>query len=270
MTGNFLKIRPEEARLVEVRPQLPLADGTPDLEIRTPNQLVYVEVKSESNVRFDQLSLYQQLLQRSGFSSVLLVLLTRYPPTAAPQECKPLKCIRWHEVADWLEFDPHRHSFKPISAYLLNQFLGFLTARNMIMTQVSWELAGGVRALRSLIDMLEEAALACGLHTAVRSNKLFVGVKLNQEAYRIGIYYERPDVLVFETRKAKVDKDAANGLGVGAVFQGRDKSAHGWRREVDLNSEDVHFFSRTKVGQFRYVEDFLKHNLELVKSVEVP
>src|SRR5213082_1993494 len=48
LTGGFLRVKAAEARHVALRTQIILSEGRPDLEIRTIEQLVYVEVKSES------------------------------------------------------------------------------------------------------------------------------------------------------------------------------------------------------------------------------
>lgn len=45
---------------------------------------------------------------------------------------------------------------------------------------------------------------------------------------------------------------------------------HRWWRGVELDSEEVHFFSRSKVSQMQWLEGFLRDCLTLAKSVETP
>lgn len=268
-TGNFLKLGPGDAKAVEVRTQVVLTEGRPDLEIRAGQQLVFMEVKSEAEPSGEQLKRYKQLLRESGCPSTCLVLLTRYPASIAEEDSQPNYFIRWYQVADWLEQQSNRYTFKPVSQYLVEQFLGFLKGRSMTMSQVTWELPGGVRALRSLTDMLSEAAQACGVQAQPWGTREWMGVNLAGKQYSAGIYFSRPEALLFETYRRKVDKDKAERLGVGSVFELEDKSGFGWARELNLESEDVHFFARSKPSQMQLLEGFLRESLELVKKAEL-
>ena len=44
----------------------------------------------------------------------------------------------------------------------------------------------------------------------------------------------------------------------------------GWFRELALDSEEVHFFSRSKASQLQVLEDFIRDSLALVKYIESP
>jgi hypothetical protein len=270
LTGGFLAPRPEEARLVEVRTQVFSSEGTPDLELRTSKQLAYVEVKSESEVSEDQLVRYRRLLRDSGVPATALVLLTRYPVTLSDPAAQPDTFVRWYQMADWLDQERHRYAFQAVSAYLVDQFLGFLRVRNMTMGQVTWELTGGVRALRALGDMLYEVASACGCQARPHGDRNYMGVYLDRRSYWVGINYDRPEVLEFATDYRKVDPGAAARLGIEGVFEWEDGSAHGWRRQLNLDSEDVHFFARSKASQMQLLENFLRECLETVRRIEVP
>ena len=41
-------------------------------------------------------------------------------------------------------------------------------------------------------------------------------------------------------------------------------------RATELNSEDVHFFSKTKAGQMQWLEKFLRECLAQARSIETP
>src|SRR5581483_1945661 len=142
--------------------------------------------------------------------------------------------------------------------FLVEQFIGFLGARNMTMQQVTWELPGGVRALRALADMLYEAATACGIKARLWGGRERMGVNIDGRRFWIGVYYEKPEVLVFETNYAAVDRGAAERLGAGTVWEWTQAPGFGWRRELSLDSEETHFFSRSKASQLQLLESFLR------------
>jgi hypothetical protein len=270
MTGGLLTLRAEHARLVEVRTQIVSGEGTPDLELRTATQLVYLEVKSEAEVGTGQLARYRRLLRESGLASTALVLLTRYPVTLGDESEKPDVLIRWFQVAEWLEHERQRYAFRPVSDYLVEQFLGFLVGRNMTMGQVTWELSGGLRALRSLSDMLYEVVKACGCHALPYGDKTGMGVYVDRRKYWFGINYDSPETLEFETYYQKVDKDLAMRLGIDGVFEWTDEPGHGWAKQLNLESEETHFFARSKASQMQVLESFFRECLETVKRIEAP
>jgi hypothetical protein len=273
LTAGFFQLTVAEARHVAIRTQVTLTEGTPDLELRTLTQLAFVEVKVESEPDAEQLRRYRRLLSESGLGSTALILLTRYPADLKLGTEGPVPCVRWYQVAEWLEEEAGRYRFKPVSAYLVNQFLGFLGARNMVMGQVTWELAGGARALRTLTDMLYEVASACGLPAQHQGSWDYMGIKmgasLKRPDYYIGIYLDRPEVLVFETGYRKVDAEAAARLGVEGVYEWTTATGHGWQRKLDLNSEKAAFFVRTKSRQMQLLEEFLRECLDTVKRIEI-
>ena len=137
------------------------------------------------------------------------------------------------------------------------------------MEQVTYELSGGVRSLRSLVDMLYEAALACKMSVKKSTAWDYMGVTLDGK-YWAGIMMDDPEKLRFKTQ-CSIDADAAAKLGVGELWQeswvpGR----HRWGRIANLASEDTHFFSRTRAGQMQWLEKFLRECLDLAKKIEAP
>src|SRR3982751_1135786 len=54
LTGGLIELLPEEASLVEVATQVERVVGRPDLEIRAPGRLTWIEVKAESELRVGQ------------------------------------------------------------------------------------------------------------------------------------------------------------------------------------------------------------------------
>jgi hypothetical protein len=51
LTGDFIKLPPEDASAIELHTQVEAGQGRPDLEIRSPHRLVWIEVKAESELR---------------------------------------------------------------------------------------------------------------------------------------------------------------------------------------------------------------------------
>ena len=103
LTGGFIELPPEDAGAIEIRTQVEAVQGRPDLEIRTPHRLVWIEVKAESELRTGQLEGYRVLLGECGVAETRLILLTRYPEVFQPEAERPDLAVRWFEVADWLE-----------------------------------------------------------------------------------------------------------------------------------------------------------------------
>jgi hypothetical protein len=274
VTGGFFKLGPTDARQVALRTQIVLAEGRPDLEIRTASHLAFIEVKSDAEVDPDQLGRYRQLLSESGVPSQALILLTRYPAGALTGNQKPESCIRWHHVAEWLEQEAARYRFKPVSSYLVNQFLEFLRERNMVIEQVTWEMPSGLRALRSFTSMLSEAAAAAGIEAQPKGWSDYGGIKIGRNMkkpdYYAGVYFDRPEILVFETGWRKVSPQNAAELGIEGVYEWTTGGAgHGWRRELNLQSEETAFFVRSKARQMQLLEEFLRDCLATVKKIQV-
>lgn len=137
------------------------------------------------------------------------------------------------------------------------------------MGQVTWELSGGVRALRALTDMLYEVANACGLQAKPFGSRTSLGIYLDKGHYWIGIDYDQPEKLWFMTHTRKVDKDAAARLGINSLYEWNDKQGYGWQRPLNLESEHVHFFARSHASQMQLLEQFLRECLDMVKRIEI-
>lgn len=271
LTGGFLDVPPAESTSIEIRPQVETGQGRPDLEISTPSHLVWVEVKAESDLRTGQLEGYRVLMSTSGTESHRLILLTRYPETYPSDAARPDLEVRWFEVADWLETEcDAAEAAGPVAAFVLRQFLDFLRVRGMRLEQVGKYLPDGVRALYNLMDMLLEAGAACKVSVKKSVGWGYIGVSLDGPKYWVGVSFKEPEHLRFATA-GKIDREAAVQLGVGEVREeswvpGRWR----WIRKAELESEPVHFFARTKVGQMRWLEAFLRECLVHARSIETP
>lgn len=271
LTGGFLDVAADHARSLELCTQVEAVQGRPDLEMRVPHRLVWVEVKAEAALRVGQLEGYRVLLHASGIERTRLVLLTRYPESYAPGAERPDLEVRWFELADWLENDrPDVEAAGEVALFLVDQFLDFLRARGMTLTQVGKYMPEGLRALGNLINMLFEAASACGVSAKTSAGREYLNLILDGGKYQVGFSYAEPDTLWFGTRN-RIDPEAAARLSVGEL--GEESWIPGryrWWRGVELDSEEIHFFSRGKVSQMEWLESHLRDCLDKARSIETP
>jgi hypothetical protein len=263
ITGGAICLSPQQIRVLEVRTQITGEEGIPDIELRTAQHFVIIEVKNEAEATQDQLNRYRRLLDQSPVASKGLILLTRYPVNVSGADYY----LRWYQVAEYLEQESRKYVFKPASQFLIDQCLGFLKARNMTMSQVTWELPTGIRSMRTLAEMLAEAAAACGLRASIKGNSDWIGIFLDGKLFWAGIVFDSPERLVFGTHYANVNPELAEALGVGFVYEWDSKDGHEWRRDIDLEAEEIHFFARSKASQMQFLEQFLRENLELAKKI---
>src|SRR5947208_2628268 len=96
LTGGFIELPPDDASAIEIRTQVGAGEGRPDLEIRTPLRLVWIEVKVESELRTGQLEGYRVLLRECGIEQTRLILLTRYPVVFQAEDARPDGEVRWY------------------------------------------------------------------------------------------------------------------------------------------------------------------------------
>jgi hypothetical protein len=271
LTGGFIDVPPQDASTIELQTQVEAVAGRPDLEIRVPHKLAWIEVKAESELRKGQLEGYRVLLRQAGVAQTLLGLLTRYPQELQHGDELPDVQLRWFEVADWFEDEvaPAEQAGE-VAGFLANQFHTFLEARSMTLAQVGRDMPGGLRALSNLLNMLVEAAGACKVAVKKYPEWNSIGLLLDGRKYWVGVNFSEPECLVFNTC-CRINLEAATKLGVGEIFQEKwVPDLNRWSRWVDLDSEEIHFYSRSKVRQMEWLEDFLRDCLAKARSIETP
>jgi len=248
ITSDACALQPDEADLITLSTQINTDMGRPDIEIRTPECLVYIEVKKESGLGHKQLERYRSKLLSSGFSKTKLVLLTRYPVSFEENGEKPDLELRWIQISEWLEC---LRSDSAISDYLIKQFLMFLYERGIRMEKVGWQLPEGQRALRSLLAMIGEAISSNDLKIHQKTAGWdWIGYYLEGKSCFIGFYFDEPDVLRFEgyLNKKPISPELSSGELDGTT----------WNNRLSLSSEDKDFFfAQSKTNQFRLIEKFL-------------
>ena len=240
------------------------------MEIRAADHVVYVEVKVESGLGWKQLVRYRQALEKEEASGKTLALLTRYYVEPDDVTGRPDVSRRWYAVADRLSELLRLDTWQSaLSAFLVRQFVDFLQERGMTMEQVTWELKNGVRAVWNLIQMLGEALDGHKAIYAQSVGKEWNGYYVTEKKGWAGVMWEKPTDLVFRTNELAVDDDAAERVGYGAVEPykwGPNRKA--WYYRLRLESEEVHFFARTRESQMRCVEEFVKKGLEGLAKLE--
>jgi hypothetical protein len=271
LTGGFIDLPSDAASAIVIRTQVEAVQGRPDLEIRTPHRLAWIEVKAESELRTGQLEGYRVLLGGSGIAETRLILLTRYPEVFPAASEHPDLAVRWFNVAGWLEEEASAaKAAGEVAGFLVQQFLDFLGARTMNLTQVGKFMPEGLRDVMSMMNMLREAAAACKVSAKTSAAWNYNGLNLDGMKYWVGVDYVDPDKIWFRTR-GRIYPDAARKLPIGEVTQESwVPGGYRWCRSAELNSEDVHFFARSKVSQMEWLEAFLSDCLRKARSVETP
>ena len=266
---------PPESRRVETVTQGPVAEGVLDIKVEAPGVLVYIEVKTGSDVNPDQLRRYRAELERAVAHEKVLVLLTRKHVDLTRIPTRLDNAVRWFQVGEWLEELKlaNQNEKSRVTAYLIRQFTGFLKERGMSVDKVTWQLTDGVRSLVYLKQMLYEAVsnFGCEEIGQVGAQETcgwsFVKGKV---LYNVAMKYSEPGILHFKA--CGVNKSRAEQIGYGSVEPCKTKegkNSYAWCHRLDLGSEEVHFFARTKSNQIQRIEQFLRESIQAsVPSLE--
>lgn len=261
LTGGRISTECDPAS-IQVSTQVTLAKGRPDLVIRWPGHLVYVEAKVESGLGNRQLERYLEELDAKVPSDCsTLVLLSRYPVDVGRVIVDRVTARRWYQIAHWLIESLEQNLVKDtINRFLVNQLVGFFTARNITMERVEPDLITGIRSFQSLMAMLAEAISAKRMTMAASFGRDWAGWYFDREKqeFFFGVYYVRPNVVVFETKMCPVPSDANERLGIGRMS--RDSTTPNkrkWCNDFVLDSEDMKFFALSREEQMRCIEGVL-------------
>lgn len=275
LTDGELAIDGSQAARVEIATQLSGSDTIteskkrPDITISlSESHRVYVEVKVGAGVEITQLEHYQRMLDDSGFPHTTLVLLTKNSADLS-DEIRSLCVMRqWQDVHN--ELSRGRQSVKwededRVTLFLIDQFMGFLGGKNMTMQRINWQLPEGIRSLSNLLQMLAEAISALGHKPGFNFGSCYMGYKIKQEGkYWVGVTFDKPKILLFQTENTTIDKGAAKTLNQGYIRKNGD-----WIFEMDLESEEVHFFARSPESQLEAIKEHIRKGIEYAKSIEL-
>ena len=129
------------------------------------------------------------------------------------------------------------------------------------MEQTNWQLVEGVKALKNLIGMLGEALSATNIKIYSKSGAWeWMGYYIEDKKFFVGVYYDEPNLIILNTEVAlndNIPKEPEKGRYVD----------NGWQNELDLQSESVYFFSRSKASQAACLEEFVKESVDYGKQL---
>lgn len=258
ITNGFLIISENEIASVDIKTQLSTESGKPDLVISTDNHLVYIEIKVDSDFGDCQLERYRKQLLLSGVLNTRLITLTRYPFMNSGVCEAPDFSFRWHHLPDYF----HKlHISGNVSSFIVSEFINLLKNRGLAMDKVSWEIISGIRSFIALIDILAEALAAKKVSNIKNSAALeWRGFYIENKRFFVGIYFDNPGLVVMNT-EVPLSEKATKKVTLGKLESG------GWRNELDLTSEDIHFFARSKASQIQCLEQFVEESLSYGKTL---
>lgn len=263
ITNNRLNVDIKEIVSVNVITQVSTENGRPDILISTDDHIAYIEVKVESDFGDDQIERYRLQLDNCDFKETSLIVLTRYPFYERLYNCNPDFNFRWHDLVDWLK------SLKicnDLTLFHINQFVDFLYVRGLAMQQVSWELVPGVKSFQTLTDMIEEALAAKKVNIHQRSAAWeWRGFYIEQKRFFIGLYLSDPNLVVINTEEVSLSSNIPKEVTLGRLI-----GNWRWQNELDLTSEEVHFFARSKASQIQCLEKFIEESLSYGRTLIKP
>jgi hypothetical protein len=118
--------------------------------------------------------------------------------------------------------------------------------------------------------MLLEAAGPCSKGPPKKSAGWdYAGIKLDGDKFWVGVDFSDPEKLWFGTR-CKIDPGKVKARKYpGEVHEDSwVVGGYRWWYGKELDSESVHFFSRSKVGQQEWLQGFLNECLKMARSIE--
>ena len=270
LTNGFFstELNPD-AIVVTTQPQV--AGGRPDIEIRSEGRWALVEVKTISGLGLNQLSAYRRAMGGSDGKARLVLLAGKVQDEPNEKKEKPDVSVRWHEVAETLrslaEKDDWRQNEE--SRCLTEQFIEYLKERGLTMERVDWELVRGLKACNHLLAMLESVLKELDVPLKAGVGRDFTGFYLERSKYWVGVYYEEPGLLEFDTQKVPIDAARAQQAGAGEVVAGNPwlRGESYWRNRLNLEAESVHFFALSKESQRKVIKQFMTNCLGLAKKM---
>ena len=259
ITDNKFCPSVEDLNSIDITTQINTSEGRPDIKIETRTHLIYIEVKVDSDFGFDQLERYKKALSLSP-KTTLLITLTRYHHVLHKANISPDFGVKWNQLSDWLH---ELNLTNNVSRFVANQFITLLKKRGVAMEEISWQLKGGITDLINLIDVIGEALAVTNIKKIKKSASWkWRGYYIEGSKFFVGIYFNQPNLIIFNSEvELVVNRTKEPALGR------YGEHGTGWQNELDLYSEDVHFFSRSKTSQLDCLEKFLNESFSYGQTV---
>jgi len=94
----------------------------------------------------------------------------------------------------------------------------------------------------------------------------WMGFGFNRMDYFLSIYYENPEIVVFDTFSFKIDQSKFDGK-LGKIWQEGKRLR--WMNELNLVSDEFNFFSETKESQMMILKDFIKQSYNYLQKIKL-
>ena len=131
----------------------------------------------------------------------------------------------------------------------------------MNMETVDRRRSDGIQSLAALLQMLRQAAISAGAEVTSAAPTLEdwgVSFTNANALYWTGLSYSESEILFL--RVFGVNRNRALEIGFGSVQFWKPDSYSWWNR-LDLESERVRFFAKTKSNQIECIERFLRESI---------
>lgn len=239
----------KEEEKVVITTQKVTSEGTPDIEIKSNDKYIFVEVKHDSGLGRDQIERYKKALRNERAANKKIILLTRFTVDLqeANQEGVPDRHIRWYQIHKYLENIEVKDR---IGKFLNDEFIKFLEEKQMAIQKVGWEYGNGIRALNNLVEMIGVAVEELGIKKWKTAGWEWKGYYVEDNSQFVGIDYNEPDAVYYELgdplKYAIPESDLA------FPFYVENNNIN-----FELSFEKTHFFALEKNEQLEIIKKFI-------------
>lgn len=269
-----------------------------DIQLKTSDKLVFVEVKVGSPLERKQVEAYLDFLKQTSYKpeNTLLVCLTRSPISSETTD--GTYPIRWYQVARWLEQEAELVE-SGTCKFLISNFIEFLAYQKATLTKVSSPVSAGIskyrnqagensilhkrfKSLEKLLTVDELLPLYDFMLLIFESLRSFTDEKkisfdssndisgagevmfnINNGQYFIWVEYDYPEVLRLSTYKRVADQ-SEDDLKFGRIVYEKKYKRFRWRNDVALPKD---FINWDRQEQLNSLSKIVSENLNFAKSV---
>jgi hypothetical protein len=246
LCGDKTKDWFDQLNQIAITTQFTVEEGRPDIIIEIGlNKIVFIEVKHDSSLGFEQLESYYSHLRSLQTKETQLVLLTRsrHSIQGTSLDRHLFHHVCWYEISGWLS---EAEIQDEVISFLIEQFLEFLKEKGMNMEKVTWEYIRGVPAMVNLVNMIGTAISEVAPESSVRKTVGASWAGYYLEGIFIGFRFADPLLVVFE-----------NNAGNSPTFK------------RDLYLEKAHFFSLSAGEQLECLIEFVGTSLDEFSKQDV-
>lgn len=258
LTDSKYELTLKEVPFLNISTQSSMDMGRPDIVIESAHLVIFIEVKLNAGFGDKQLFRYKSKLSKEKYKHTCLVTITKYPLEyyGLTDSELPDVSLRWIDIAK--SFSKYK-IIKPISKYLIDEFILFLNRSNLIMEKVTYEYIDGMKAYQNLLLMLSESLASLNMNFSRSSGQLRSGFYVDTGKLFIGIYYDWINVIQIITEKPIKDVPIED-ITLGKIDGGK------WRNILELDSEDIYFFSRSAESQGQCLAKYIKESVEFAQN----